>query len=134
MNKFAAIEPMAGWHLDALYGAKKPGNTIRGYTILGPEGEPKVIFGLALAKGQHLLFLKGSEDVMNQKRSVGDRRIAAAACARVRKMIQGVRAPVRAMADQDYDGSAELLEHIGFERMPTTSREDLYQWPQPSPR
>lgn len=131
MNNFAAIAPLEAWHVDALYGKAKPAQTIRGYTILGPEGEPKVIFGLALVKAQHLLFLKGTEDVMNQKRSVGDRRIAATACARVRKMVQGVRAPVRAMADPDYEGSADLLEHIGFERLPAMNCKDLYQWPQP---
>jgi hypothetical protein len=85
------------------------------------------VFGIALHAAGHILFLRASDEVRAERRSVATKRIVISGLARVRKMVQGVRAPVVALADPDYEGSCELLEHIGFVK----KQGRLYQWPIP---
>lgn len=125
----ANIAPLKAEHVAAMFrGEKPPVATMTGYALVDDQGDPQLIFGLALFDSQHLLFMRASDELRATRRSIATRRAAVQCISRVRKMVQGVRAPVRALADPDYENSAELLEHIGFQHL----NGRIYQWPQHS--
>lgn len=107
------------------YGAQ-PARTHRGYALLR-DGRPIVVWGLIREPYRWVLFSDASPEA--RAGSFGARRLVVLGARKLLAMLESVRGPVHALADERYEGACELLTHLGFVPL----QQGVYQWPAPQP-
>lgn len=107
------------------YGAQ-PARTHRGYALLR-DGRPIVVWGLIREPYRWVLFSDAHPEA--RAGSFEARRLVVLGARKLVGMLQSVRGPVHALADQSYEGACELLERLGFVHV----QQGIYQWQAPQP-
>lgn len=111
------IVPLAERHLAAVGRPSTP-RTIRGYAH--EDGEVVYsVFGWYPDDTRFVVFAEIGPEARKQARTYEGKRHFAAALHGVRQMLTEIPAgaPIHAQADPQHEGSATLLEHLGFERL-----------------
>lgn len=110
--------PLTAYDFECCAG-RPPSRSVRGFAL--HDGCPLLVVALYPDDDRHVLFAEFASYFREQLHTFSARRALALAVKETRKLISTVRGPVDAVAAEHHEGSAQLLERVGFRPLSGTT-------------
>lgn len=123
MGRRMTLQPLDEDILRRFYG-ERPKRTTLGYAVI--QGDyPVVIFGVYRQPERWVLFSDATAEA-RRPQTFGMKKMVAQGVKKMRHLLGRLSAPIHAIAETQYPGACELLEHMGF----VHAEKGIYVWAQ----